>query len=145
MLAEVGRLYDAGRKSRDVRVSGMQGHALCTHRNRYRALTRTTARQIEVDWPEADERTITAFFDKIRRDEIGVANEVRDETTRGLPIEFGRSSRLGNAPVLHHDDAVGYGQRFLLVVRHVGNRQIQFELKLTDFFAHTTAQFGIEI
>jgi hypothetical protein len=53
--------------------------------------------------------------------------------------------RLGNQAAVHHDDLVAHGQRFALVVRHVGHGELQALLQCPDFLAHFASQPGVQV
>ena len=123
----------------------MQCHAFRAHRQSHRPLAGAAPGQFEIERTKADESALAALLDKLGSDEIGVADEIRDEAARRLLVEFDRRSGLRDAAVRHHDDAVGDRERLLLVVRHVGDGQIELQLQLADLLAHAPAQLGIEV
>ena len=58
------------------------------------------------------------------RQNVGRAHELSDEQACWLAIDVLRTTQLLDASRLHHGDAVGHGQRFLLVVRHIDGRDL---------------------
>ena len=63
-----------------------------------------------------------AYFDApIRRDlspdEVCCANEIRNERRRRFGINFSWCSDLLDHAMVHHDNSVGHGEGFFLVVR----------------------------
>ena len=73
------------------------------------------------------------------------ADEARDEQVDGPVVEFERSPRLLDQPVLHHDDLVGHGHGLDLVVGDVDRRGLQALVQLLDLGAHLDAQLRVEI
>ncbi|TPM44090.1 hypothetical protein FJ964_19430 [Mesorhizobium sp. B2-3-2] len=79
------------------------------------------------------------------RYEVGIAHEVGDEAVVRLVVELARRAVLRDLACIHDDDAVGDGQRVLLVVGDVGHGQLQLLLEIADLFAHAPAQLGVEV
>ena len=77
--------------------------------------------------------------------EIGIADEIGNETIDRLLIQVARRSFLHDPARLHHDDAVGHRQGFGLVMRHVERRHFQFALDSADLQAGAIAQAGVEV
>ena len=63
----------------------------------------------------------------------------------GLAIDVLGLAQLLDASRLHHGDAVGDGQRLLLVVRDVDGGDLQALLQVADLAAHVDPQPGIEV
>ena len=78
-------------------------------------------------------------------EQIGGADEARDERRRRLLVDRARRRDLLDAAGAHHGDAVGDRQRLLLVVRHVEHRDAEQLLQAADLAAHLDAQLGVEI
>ncbi len=78
-------------------------------------------------------------------DTVGVAHEAGDEGIARLLVELARRAGLRDSALVHHDDAVGHGHRFRLVVRDVHDRQRQPLLQVADLLAHLPAQPRVEI
>ncbi len=53
----------------------------------------------------------------------------------GALVDVARRADLLDPPLVHHDDAVGHRQRFLLVVRHQDRRHAQALLQRADLAA----------
>ena len=125
--------------------AAMQRHALGAHRELHRPLAGAAAREVEIEVAEPDQRALAALLEELGIDQVGVADEVGDEQAHRLLVELDRRSGLRDAAVMHHDDAVGDGERLLLVVRHIGDGEVEIELQLADLLAHAPAQLGIEV
>ena len=78
-------------------------------------------------------------------DQVGRADEIRDEGAVGQPVDFVRRAGLLDQPVAHHDDAVRHRQRFFQVVGHIDRGDAEPMLQLAQFDAHVGAQLGVEI
>lgn len=78
-------------------------------------------------------------------DHVAVAHEVGD-----VPVHRGGVHLLGGAHLLHpalaqHDEAVGHGQRLLLVVGDVHGGQAQALVEPADLGAHVEPELGVEV
>ena len=74
---------------------------------------------------EPHQRPLAPLLDELGLDQVRVADEVGDEEVRRLLVELARRAGLRDAGVRHHDDAVGDGERLLLVVGHVGDGEVE--------------------
>ena len=77
--------------------------------------------------------------------EIGAADEARDEGVGRTFVEIALRADLLHLAVGHDDQPVGHGQRLLLVVRDHHRGQAQLLLQLADLDAHLLPQLGVEI
>jgi hypothetical protein len=75
------------------------------------------------------------------RHEIRVPDEVGQNRLTGLVGS--RGVRLGDGGLVHDDDAVGDGERLLLIVRHVRHREAQALLELADVLADSAARHQV--
>ena len=64
----------------------MQGHIFRAYRERDWSLPCAPAGQIEIERTEPNQSALAALLDEFGRDQIGVADKVRDETAHGLFI-----------------------------------------------------------
>src|SRR6266545_3706614 len=103
------------------------------------------AGEIEIECAESDQSALAAFLDKFGADEVRISDEVGDEPAGRQLVQLDRRPGLRDSPVRHDDDAVRNGERFLLIMRHIGNRQLKLELQFADFLAYAAAQLGVEI
>ena len=78
-------------------------------------------------------------------DEIGAADETGDEFVRRAFVEILLRADLVDSSLAHHHQAVGHGQRLLLVVGHHHGGQPELALQLADLDPHVLAQLGVEI
>src|SRR5215207_2594781 len=76
--------------------------------------------------------------------EIHLANEVGDKTAGGMLIELGRTGDLADPAEIHHSDAIGHGERFILVVGHDNEGDADGALKPCQFELHLLAKLGVE-
>jgi hypothetical protein len=144
VIAEIGAFTDrAGQRTALPRLAQQQ--RLRPDRDLGRADTETARRQ--ADRGGADRDIGAAVSRRLHGDvdQIGVADKVRDEGVRGLLVEVARGAFLRDPGVRHHDDAVGDGERLLLIVGHIGHGQVEVLLQFADFLADAAAQLGVEI
>ena len=73
------------------------------------------------------------------------ADEARHEQIVGAVIKLEWCAHLLDDAVMQHDDLVGHGHGFHLVMRHIDGGGLQPLMQFLDFGAHLHAQFGIEI
>src|SRR3984957_7720107 len=78
-------------------------------------------------------------------DEGGAADEIRDEFFGRAFVKILLRPDLANTALAHDDEAVGHGQRLLLVMGDHHGRQFQLALQLADFHPHVLTQLGVEI
>ncbi len=78
-------------------------------------------------------------------DEIGRADEIRDEGVARKIVDVARRADLLDQPVAHHHDAVRHRQRLFEIVRHVDRRDAEPVLQLAQLDAHVGAQLGVEV
>jgi hypothetical protein len=92
-----------------------------------------------------DELRAAGFDRELPIDQIGVADEVGEKARRRLLVELVRRALLRDASAFHHDDAIGDGERFLLVVRDVDDGERERLLQLADLLPHAAAQLRVEV
>ena len=63
----------------------------------------------------------------------------------GAVVDLAGAAVLGDAPLVQDDDAVGYGQRLVLIVRDVDGGEAEPLLELADLGAHATPEPRVEI
>ena len=97
-------------------------------------------------WPRAVALPQSTVFDPAARPEqqVDVADEARHERGRGRLVEPARRGHLLDAPAVHHRDAVGHGQRLLLVVGHVDGGDADLALQPLELDLHVVAQLLVE-
>src|SRR6267142_6210387 len=76
---------------------------------------------------------------------VAIAHEASDIEVRRLGVDLGRRADLAHSSVLHHDDAVGHGERFVLVVSDVDGGAAELAVDAADLGAHLEAQARIEV
>ena len=77
---------------------------------------------------------------------LAIPMKRKTKSSTGLLEDLLRGPDLSDAALLVHDrQAVGDGQRDLLVVRHVEDRDAQVLLQRLDLEAHLLAQVGVEV
>ena len=103
------------------------------------------AREPDGGRAEADVGIITVHGDDLDRDDVGIADEVRDEAVGGLLLKLARRADLGDRGVAHHNHPVGDGERLGLVVGDVDRSDPELALKVADLLAHMAPQLGIEV
>ncbi|MNN56434.1 hypothetical protein D3C81_1713640 [compost metagenome] len=78
------------------------------------------------------------------RENIARADEVRDKLIGRMPIDFDRRTDLLHLVFAQHDDDIGHGHRFALIVGDHDRGDVQALLQLADFHLHRLAQLGVE-
>ncbi|MPM45846.1 hypothetical protein SDC9_92538 [bioreactor metagenome] len=78
------------------------------------------------------------------RDDIALADKVRDEWILRLVVDIRRSADLLNDAVLKHDDGVAHGQRFLLIMGDIDKRNAEALLHVLQFNLHFLAELEVE-
>ena len=76
---------------------------------------------------------------------VGMADEAGDEGGGRIGVDLGLGADLLEGAIAHDRDAVAHGQRFLLIVRHVDEGDLQLLLVAADLHLHLGAQLAIEI
>ena len=89
-------------------------------------------------------RVSTLRRDALAGQQVGLAEEARDERRLRMQIDLVRRAELGDAAVLHHCDAVGHHHRLVLVVRDEQNRHADAALDVLDLDLKLFAQLAIE-
>ena len=79
------------------------------------------------------------YIHSLRADELG------DEQVGGPVIEFHRLPDLLRAAFVEHQDPVGHGHGFQLIMRHIYRRIADPAVQLAQFRPHLTAQLGVQI
>ena len=77
-------------------------------------------------------------------EQVGAADEARDERVRRPVVDLLRRPDLHEAAVAQHDDAVGERQRLVLVVRDQQRRDVLLALDAPDLVAHRDARGRVE-
>ena len=77
--------------------------------------------------------------------EGAAANEAGDEAVGRALVEVALRADLADFALRHHHQAVGDGQRLLLVVRHHDGGQAELALQLADLHPHLLPQLGVEV
>ena len=72
------------------------------------------------------------------------ADEARDELARGPLVHVGRRTELLDVALVHHRDPVAHRERFLLVVRHVDERDADLALDPLELDLHLLAELQVE-
>ena len=83
--------------------------------------------------------------DDVAREEVDLADEVRDEFAAGMVVDGFRRAHLRDDAFVHDDDVVGNCHRLRLVVCDVDGGDAQRLLDAADFRAHGDAQLGVEV
>jgi len=78
-------------------------------------------------------------------EEIGAADETRDERVGGALVKLALRADLLHLPVGHDDQPIGHRQRLLLIVRDHHRGQPKLLLQLADLDPHLLPQLGVEI
>ena len=79
-----------------------------------------------------------------RPDEVGLAEEVRDEGRGRRLVELGRAAQLLDPPGVHHRDGVGHRHGLFLVVRDVHEGEADLGLDPLELDLHLPAQLEVE-
>ena len=95
-----------------------------------------------MQYQAADAKTASALRD--RREHVDLADEIRDEGACRIAIDLLRSADLLDSALIHHDDLVGHGQRFLLIVRDHDGGHAEPLLQRADLAAQAQAFQRIE-
>ena len=72
------------------------------------------------------------------------AQEPGDVRRGGPRVDLLRRADLLDRPSAHHRDPVGHGERLLLVVRHVDERDADLALELPQLELQVLAELGVE-
>ena len=75
---------------------------------------------------------------------IGLADEVRDERVLGLVVDILRRADLLDFALVHDDNRVGHGQRFFLIVRDIDKRNAHALLDVLKLVLHILAQAKVQ-
>ena len=78
------------------------------------------------------------------RDEVHLPHEARHERRGRLRVHGDRRAHLLHGAVVHHDDAIGHGQRLFLVVRHHDRGDAEPPLQPADLEAQRLAHPRVE-
>ena len=78
-------------------------------------------------------------------DQVGAAHEPRDERARRPLVDVLRGAHLLDPALVHDGDAVGHGQRFLLVVGDEDGGDARLALDPADLVAHRGAQLCVQV
>ena len=91
------------------------------------------------------ERRDRALAVALTAQQVGVADERRDESARGPRVELGRRPDLQQSARFHHRDAVGEAERLLLVVGDEHRGGVRRAQDVAHFVAHPAAQRRVEV
>ena len=72
------------------------------------------------------------------------ADEIGDKGGLRVLVHLARAADLLDAAAVHDRDAVGHGERFLLIVRHVDERRAELVLDPLQLELHLLAQLHVE-
>jgi hypothetical protein len=90
----------------------------------------------------ADAQRIRAFAH--RRQGVDAADEVGDEKRLRVAVDVQRRAHLLDRAFIHHDDAVGHREGFLLVVRDHDGSDPELPLQAADFLPQLDAHDGVQ-
>ncbi|MNG13051.1 hypothetical protein D3C84_967040 [compost metagenome] len=76
---------------------------------------------------------------------LGRTEETGDKAAGWVLVEFAWRADLLDAAAIEHNNLVGQGHRFNLVVGHVDHGRAQAPMQPSDFVAHLHAQGGVEV
>ncbi len=79
-----------------------------------------------------------------RRHQVGHPEEVGDVCSRWLFVDLDRAADLLDYAVRHHGQAVGHGERLLLVVGDIDERDAHFLLQCLQLDLKGLAQLRVE-
>ena len=79
------------------------------------------------------------------RDDVGRPHKGGHEAVPGLVVNLFRRPDLLDAAPIHHDDPVGGGKGFLLVVGDVDRGEAERLLQFPQLNAHLDSQAGIQV
>ena len=86
----------------------------------------------------------TSGRDDVAVDQVGAADEARDEAVGGTVVDLLRRGHLHQPAVAQHDDAVGERQRLVLVVGDEQRRDVLPLLDAPDLVAHRQPRRRVE-
>src|SRR5262245_14426477 len=78
-------------------------------------------------------------------DEIGLANEARNEQRRRMAVELLGVANLSNLTLVHHGNSIGDRHCLFLIVGHINGGDAKLLLERSDLAAHLDPQLGVEI
>ena len=105
---------------------------------------RGRARSVRVSTGRAFRRRGSPRRRRRCREEVRVADEVRDEAGGGLLVDLRRRAELLDPAVAHHGDAIGHRHRLLLVVRDVDERRPDVTVDLGQLDLEPLAELQVE-
>src|SRR5205085_11364918 len=73
------------------------------------------------------------------------AEKAGDEAVRRAVVDLERAGALLDDAVLHDDDAIAEGDRFLLVMGDVDGGAPEVDVEALDLDAHLDAKLGVEV
>ena len=91
-----------------------------------------------------DTALLVGRIDDGRLDEVGRADEVRDEPVDRSFVQLRRVALLLDQPVSHDHDHVAHRERFLLVVGHVHEGDPDLTLEGLELELHLLAQLEVQ-
>ena len=99
--------------------------------------------EVETALEPAEEESVFALKN-LGFDDVGLADEAGHEFGARMMVNLGRRADLFDFAFVHHRDAIGHAEGFLLVVCDKDERDAQALLQVFQFGAHLGAQLGIE-
>ena len=90
------------------------------------------------------ENTDQLILDHGRGNDIAVSDKVRHEGILRLVVDEFRGADLLDVTLIHDDDGVGHGQRFLLIVGDIDKGDAQLVFHANQFVLHFLAQFQVK-
>ena len=95
--------------------------------------------------PGSDRDVPVLAAEHLAGDEVGGADERRDELGGRPRVHVARAAELLDLPGPHHGDDVGEGERLALVVRHVEGRHADLALDPLQLGAHLLPEPRVEV
>jgi hypothetical protein len=99
--------------------------------------------ELQTAFDAAAEKSIASGED-IRLDDVGFANECRDEPAGGPIVDFIDRAYLLHASAADHSNAVTHGESLLLIVCDKDKSDTQAFLQLLEFDSHLSSQLCIK-
>ena len=91
------------------------------------------------------DKTRAVDFGYAAGDEIGLADEGRDECVCRMAVHVVGAADLDDVAGRQHREALGHRQRFLLVVGDVDGGDARLAVDALDLRAHLEAELGVEV
>ena len=147
--AEIGDLLDLSRERGGRRLGRPRGQAdpLRADEHGHRGAHPEPARVARAHDADAGDRHVRPALAEAldpAREDIGRADELHHEAVGGVAVDLRRRADLQDAAPIHHRDAVGHGERLVLVVGHVHEGDPDPALQPRELGLHLLAQLEIE-